>query len=241
MMDINRYQPRPKTIRYMAGYLAMFLGSLATRTKVTGRQFIPKSGPFIIVSNHFSVLDPVFVIASIRRPINFLMASDQELEMDLSWAPWLYGFIPTNRTKLVPSTIKQSLKVLRKGEILGIFPEATSLSTKLRPAKDGAAYLSVATNVPILPVGVYGTANLWSNLFRGVRQTVTVNIGRQFGPFSFSASERKDKQKALKIIGMEIMCRIGALLPAESQGIVKNDSHVAQYRTENERLSGKIS
>ncbi len=240
-MNINRYQPRPKTIRYIAGYLAMFLGSLVTRTKVTGRQFIPKSGPFIIVSNHFSVLDPVFVIASIKRPINFLMASDLELEMDLSWAPWLYGFIPTNRSKLAPSTIKQSLKVLRKGEILGIFPEATSLSDELRTAKDGAAYLSVATNVPVLPVGVHGTANLWINLFRGVRQTVTVNIGRPFGPFKFSAGDRKDKQKALKIVGLEIMCRIGALLPTESQGIVKNDPHVAQYRAENTRLSGKIS
>ena len=241
MMDIGRYQPRPKTIRYIAGYLAMFLGSLVTRTKVTGRQFIPKSGPFIIVSNHFSVLDPVFVIASIRRPINFLMASDQELEMDLSWAPWLYGFIPTNRSKLAPSTIKQSLKVLRKGEILGIFPEATSLSDELRTAKDGAAYLSVATNVPVLPVGIHGTANLWTNLFHGVRQTVTVNIGRPFGPFKFSTGDRKDKQKALKIVGLEIMCRIGALLPVEQRGVVINEDRVLKYQAENNRLSGKIS
>ena len=142
---------------------------------------------------------------------------------------------------MVPSTIKQSLKVLRKGDILGIFPEATTLSDELRIAKDGAAYLSVATNVPILPVGVYGTDNLWTNLFRGIRQRVTVNIGHPFGPFKFSASDRKDKQRALQNIGLEIMCRIGALLPTESRGIVKNDPRVAQFRAENQRLSGKIS
>ena len=240
-MDLNQYRPRHKFIRYFAGYLSMLLGSLATRTRISGRQFIPKSGPFIIVCNHFSELDPVFVINGVQRPINFLMASDLELGADMSWAPRIYGFIPTNRSKLVPSTIKQSLKVLRKGDILGIFPEATSLSNELRTAKDGAAYLSVATNVPILPVGIHGTDNLWPNLFRGIRHTVTVKIGRPFGPFEFSASDRKDKQRALQKIGVEIMCRIGALLPMESRGIVKNDPRVVQYRAENQRLLGKTS
>ncbi len=240
-MDLDKFKPRAKIIRYLAGYLAMFISSLASRTRVTGRCFIPRSGPFIIVINHFSLLDPFFVITGIRRPINFLMASDMELGADMFWAPWLYGFIPTNRSKLAPSTIKRALKVLRKGEILGIFPEATSTSIELRIAKEGAAYLSVATGVPILPVGVHGTANLWPNLFRGIRQSVTVNIGRPFGPFKFSKDDRKDKHNALQHIGLEMMCRIGALLPVESQGIVKADPRVARYRAENKRLLGIVS
>ncbi|MFH1852994.1 MAG: lysophospholipid acyltransferase family protein [Candidatus Neomarinimicrobiota bacterium] len=237
MRDLNKYRPRPLIIRYLSGYFTLFMLSLASRVKVYGRQFIPDRGPYIIAANHFSVLDPIFIIYATQRPINFLMASDQVVGNDMFWAPWIYGFIPTNRSKLAPSTIKTSLQVLRKNEILGIFPEATSLATELRPAKEGAAYLSLATNVPILPVSVTGHNNLWKNLFRGVRQTVTVRIGRAFGPFEQEA-DGKSRQQLLEEIGLEIMCRIGALLPEEQRGFVKNHDLVWRFREENDRHTG---
>lgn len=238
MNKLDKYRPRPKIIRYLAGYFTLFIGSLLCRIKVTGRQFIPAKGPFIVAINHFSVLDPVFVIYGVRRPINFLMASDQVVNPGMVWAPWMYGFIPTNRSNLVPSTIKESLRVLKRGEILGIFPEATSTDTVLRPAKDGAAYLSLMTNVPILPVSVVGTENLWVNLFRGVRQTVQVNIGKSFGPFDSKQFKTPGRRVALKTIGTELMCRIGALLPEQNRGYVKDYSELLKYREENQRLSG---
>ncbi len=238
-MNLDSYRPRPKLIRYLSGYLAMLIGSSASRITVTGRNFIPSAGPFIVAINHFSALDPFFVIYGLLRPVNFLMASDQEVGGDMGWAPWIYGFIPTNRSKLAPSTIKHSLRVLKKGEILGIFPEGTSMSTVLRPAKDGAAYLSLSTNVPILPVAVHGTDNLWSNLPRGIRQSVSVNIGAPFGPFSLTAEQRADKRQALENIGDEIMCRVGALLPEKHQGCVRDSHRVAKYQLENYRLSGR--
>ncbi len=238
MNKLDRYRPRPYIIRYLSGYLTLLMVSLLCRTNVRGRQFLPDRGPYIIAANHFSVLDPVFVIFGVRKPINFLMASDLVIDPGMGWAPWLYGCIPTNRAKLAPSTIKESLRVLKRNEILGIFPEATSLSTVLRPAKDGAAYLSLATNVPILPVAVYGTENLWSNIFRGIRQTVHVNIGQAFGPFDSGLHQKLARSEALVKIGHEIMCRIGALLPEEHQGFVLNDPLLKIFEKNNCRLIG---
>ncbi len=237
MKDLDKFRRRPKYIRYLAGYFTLFVGSLAARIKISGRNFIPDDGPYIIAANHFSVLDPFFVLYAVQRPVNFLMASDQVVGMDMSWAPWLYGYIPTNRSRLAPSTIKRSLAVLKRREILGIFPEGTSLSTRLRPAKDGAAYLSLATSAPILPVSIYGTVDLWTNLLRGVRQTVHVNIGRPFGPFN-KQEWGSSRQEQLTKVGEEIMCRIGSLLPDEQRGFLLGEERLSRYQAANVALSG---
>ena len=93
----------------------MFLSSVLVKTVVCGRQYIPKEGPYIIAINHFHIFDPALVAYSIRKPISFLAASDQEIEWYVVLAGKLYGFIPTNRTHLAPSTIKKALQALTRG------------------------------------------------------------------------------------------------------------------------------
>ena len=166
------------------GYLAMFLCSLGSRVKIFGRHHVPDEGPYIVVINHFSYIDPPFVIHALQKPISFLAASDQVIEAQFIWAPFLYGFIPTDRTNLAPSTIKNSIRVLKNGEVLGVFPEGTSLSHVLRPAKNGAAFLSATAKTHLLPVGIVGLESAWENIFRGVRPSVQVRIGKPFGPFT---------------------------------------------------------
>lgn len=197
-----------------------------------GRQHVPDSGPYVVVINHFSYIDPPFVINAVQKPISFLAASDQEIKPQFIWAPFIYGFIPTNRTNLAPSTIKNSIRALKNGEILGIFPEGTSLSNVLRPAKNGAAFLSATGNTPLLPVGIVGIENAWEMMFRGIRPSVKIRVGKPFGPFSLSKS-KNDKERDLKKIGDEIMCRIAALLPEERHGSFKHNKLISRYRKKN--------
>jgi len=210
----------------------MFICSLGAKIKVYGRHNIPKSGPFVVVINHFSYIDPPFVIHAVQRPISFLAASDQIITPLYFWAPFLYGFIPTDRTKLAPSTIKKSINALKSGEILGIFPEGTSLSRVLRPAKNGAAFLSAAGKTPMLPVGIVGLEDGLDGFFKGVRPKVQINIGKPFGPFSISKS-KEEKECDLKRVGEEIMCRIGALLPEERHGHFMGDKRINRFRKQN--------
>ena len=99
---LDLFKPRPKWVRYILGYAALFLGTLVARIKVYGRDHIPKKGPFIIVANHFDVSEPPFFLFALQRPVSFLVASDQVIEWYNYLAVWLYGFIPTNRTNLAP-------------------------------------------------------------------------------------------------------------------------------------------
>ena len=199
-----------------------------TKTKVRGRENIPREGPFIIIINHFSYVDPIFVIHAVQKPISFLAASDQKIKWYFIWAPFIYGFIPTNRKVLAPSTIKHATRALKRNEILGVFPEGTSTSSKLRPAKNGAAYLSALTESRMLPIGVFGLENVWRQLFRGVKPKVTINIGRSFGPFLLTKNRKKKESCPLEI-GNEAMCRIAALLPKEQQGVFTSNPKVTQF------------
>ena len=230
---LDLFKPRPRWVRYTLGYAALLLGILVGKIKVQGRDHIPKEGPFIVVANHFNVSEPPFFLFALQRPINFLVASDQVIEWYNYWAVWLYGFIPTNRTNLAPSTIKMAKKVFANKEILGVFPEGDTLSDQLRSAKPGAVFLSTLGQVQIVPMSIYGLKKgLWDYIVSGIRPKISIQVGKPFGPFELP-KDRSQKENELKYIGDEMMCRIAALLPEECHGKYKNNPDVKKYRLEN--------
>lgn len=234
--DLNKYSVRPKVIRYLLGYLVQFLGRLLAKIEVIGRENLPPKGPFIIASNHFSRLDPPFVIYAIKKPISFLMASDQTVEPQLMWGPWLYGFIPTNRDNLAPSTIKRAVGAIKKGEVVGIFPEGSATEKKIRPAKNGAAYLAMTTKAKIVPISIIGLDNIWENWFKGIRPKLTITIGKSFMPPEIPI-DRNERNSVLKNMGEDIMFRISALLPNKYHGIYTGEPRINNYRLSENAVS----
>lgn len=213
---LDRASPRHRIWRYVLGYVPLVLGQTIIKLRITGRQYIPTTGPYIVASNHFSTSDPFYVIAGLLKPVCFLMASDQEVEWHLAWAPWLYGYIPTDRKNLKPGTIKQALRALERKEVVGLFPEGDTFDNILRPPKRGAAYLSSLSGTKILPISVLGAENMWSCLARGVRPVVEVRIGRPFYPGK--VKRKKNKKDEFDKIGDGIMKAIAALLPETRRG-----------------------
>lgn len=225
--NLDEYTVRAKPVRYGLGYLVLFLSSLLTKINLKGTENIPKKGPFIVVCNHFNRLDPPFVIYAIKKPINFLMASDQIVEAEIMWAPWLYGFIPTNRQNIAPSTIKLSINALKKGEVVGIFPEGNATEQYLRHAKNGAAYLAMTANVPILPMSLIGLDNIWEKWFKGIRPKLRIRIGKPFILESLP-SDKSQRNSMLENAGQEIMLRIAALLPKNYHGEFSDNKNLQQ-------------
>ena len=148
------------------------------------------------------------------------------------WVPLLYGFIPTDRKNLAPSTIKTAKRALRRGEILGIFPEGESTSPSLRFPKKGAVFLSTLEKVPIVPMAIYGAETAWEDFFLGVRPRVHINIGKPFGPFDITGT-KKERTKRIEDVGYEMISRIAALLPEKKQGICRGEKTIATYQKEN--------
>ena len=221
---LDSYKLLPKWIRYLSSYLNLLLCSVLLKPKIYGRKNIPQNGPYIVAINHFHIFDPALVAYAIRKPISFLAASDQDIDWQVLIAGKLYGFIPTNRQKLAPSTIKKAIQALQKGDILGIFPEATTGPVLRRPKK-GVTYLSLKSGGKILPMGIIGLEeDIWSQWLKGVRPQVTVKIGKPFSISSSLPKDRNERQNKLSDIGDEIMHKIATLLPKKYRGEYVNDN-----------------
>jgi 1-acyl-sn-glycerol-3-phosphate acyltransferase len=104
---------------------------------------------------------------------------------------------------------------LKAGGVLGLAPEGTRSHTgQLQEGKTGAAYLADRAGVPIVPVALAGTENVWRNLKRLRRTPVACTIGQ---PFRLP-SDGRAKGEQLKHLTDEVMCRIAALLPPQYHG-----------------------
>lgn len=134
----------------------LIIFKLFFRLKVTGQQNIPQDGPFIIVANHSSLLDPIILGVSIKHTIIFVAAA---YLFEIHWLGYLLrkaNSIPVQRENDIKA-IKQSLKILQRGGVLGIFPEGgVDRQKDDLPIKAGAAYLATKIGVPIVPIRIKG-------------------------------------------------------------------------------------
>ena len=152
-----------------------FIFTYLARWEVSGRENMPQTGPVVIVCNHVSLWDPIVVGVAVNRQVHFM--AKEELFRYPVFGRILYrlGAFPVKRGKIDRGAIKKSMEVLRKGEVLGIFPEGhRSKSGKLEQFAEGAVHLAIKYNALILPVGVVGTKGMFR---KGRFHPFRVNIG----------------------------------------------------------------
>ena len=225
-------KPRPYWVQYISTYIVLFLAMFVGKIKVKGRSNIPSEGPLVLASNHFAYFDPFLIVYAIKKPIDFIMQKELGIEPQFLFAPMIYGAILTDRNKVGPSTVKESMKTIKKGKILGIFPEGGITSSVLTEAKPGAVYLASKANAKILPVSVQGASDAWANILRGVRSRIHINIGKPYGPIKIDGT-RKEKAQKMDEESRVLMCRIAALLPKEKHGFFSDDHSISIYQIEN--------
>ena len=223
---------RPYWVQYISTYIVFFLAMFVGKIKVKGRSNIPSEGSLVLVSNHFAYFDPFLLVYAIKKPIDFIMQKELGIEPQFLFAPMIYGAILTDRNKVGPSTVKESMKTIKKGKILGVFPEGGITSSVLTEAKPGAVYLASKANAKILPVSVRGASNAWTNILRGVRSRIYINIGKPYGPIKIDGI-RKEKDQKIDEASRILMCRIAALLPKKKHGCFSDDPRISTYQIEN--------
>ncbi len=131
---------------------------LYLRGRVEGREHIPRSNGFIVVSNHGSNFDPPLLSAAVQRPVAY-MAKEELFQVPvLKQAIELYGAYPVKRGAVDRTTIKAALAYLENGWGVGIFLSGTRTSDgRVIDAKPGAALIAAKAQVPLLPVCLWGT------------------------------------------------------------------------------------
>lgn len=141
-----------------ARFLVVGLTYLVTRTRVIGRHNIPESGPFLLAPIHRSNIDTPLAAAVTRRRLRF-MGKDSIWRVPLiGWVMSALGAFPVTRGTADREALKRCIAVLEGGEPLVLFPEGTRQSGPVvMPLFDGAAYVAVKAQVPIIPVGIGGS------------------------------------------------------------------------------------
>lgn len=132
----------------------------AYRIEVVGGEHVPASGGCILASNHESIVDPFVLGVATTREIRY-MAKSELFRNRLPAAVFRsLGAFPVERGGGDRAAFSEAADLLRRGEVLGIFPQGTSKQDRERPWHRGAARLALVTGAPIVPVRMTGTRAL---------------------------------------------------------------------------------
>lgn len=141
----------------VAVLLSVFYG-----LRATGRGNVPKTGPALLISNHLSYLDVFLLGILLPRPLNYVARSTLFVP-GLGALIRSVGGFPIQREGLGASGMKETLRRLRNGGIVTLFPEGTrSPDGELGEIKAGIALLATRAKVTVIPAAVAGTFESWS-------------------------------------------------------------------------------
>jgi 1-acyl-sn-glycerol-3-phosphate acyltransferase len=153
----------PSARRHPARFLLYPLRPLArtvirrrVKVRIVDGEKLPTKGPVILAANHVGVADGPLLAIFAPRPVHAL--TKQEM-----FKGFMNGFllgagqIPLDRFNADPLAVKRCLKVLRSGNVLGIFPEGSRGAGEFDRFHTGAAYLALVTGATIVPVVQFGT------------------------------------------------------------------------------------
>jgi 1-acyl-sn-glycerol-3-phosphate acyltransferase len=191
------------------------------RLRVTGRENVPLSGPYIVAVNHMSAADsPVLFLALPLLPYRFF--AGEKWKSHWLWGPlmgWVGG-IYIKRGEVDRQALREALDALTAGAVFALAPEGQrSKVGYMQPAKDGAAFLALRANVPILPVGLSNTDQLFANARRLRRTDIDIRIGR---PFTLPQTGGRVRSHELAAYTHLIMCHIATLVDERHRGVYQD-------------------
>ncbi|WP_250628414.1 MFS transporter [Pinirhizobacter soli] len=137
------------------------------RVKVRGLENIPEEGPVLLVCNHVSFLDPLVIMAGVRRPVRFVMYYKIFNIPILSFIFRTAGAIPiagrNEDLNLMNKAFDAVDQALADGEVVCIFPEgAITRDGAIAPFRPGVETILARRPVPVVPLALRG---MWGSFF----------------------------------------------------------------------------
>jgi 1-acyl-sn-glycerol-3-phosphate acyltransferase len=163
--------------------IALPLLRLLFRFQVEGLENIPRSGNYIVIANHLNWLDEfaLLMLFPVEPRLHFLADPTGLVKRRFQW--WLIrttgGYVPVVRERHGDATLYHHVdRALEVGGAVAIFPEGNYGPTEgeMMPFKKGFAHFAIKAGVPVVPVALSGTKDLW------FRKPIRVIIGTAMSP-----------------------------------------------------------
>src|SRR5207245_5986090 len=186
------------------------------RLDVKGRENVPARGGALLAPNHVSMADAVFLIASIDRPIRFLMFKGSYDHPLVKPFTRFLGGIPIGSDqgqREMIHALRQATEALKNGEVVCIFPEGQMTRIgQMLPFRRGMERIVKGVEVPIIPVNLDG---VWGSIFsfadgkflwkfpRQIPYPVRVSFGKPLPP----TATAQEVRRAVQDLGADAFAR----------------------------------
>ena len=199
--------------------VAKLLTFLTMRVTITGLENFPKDGPALVVINHLGDADAILMMASLPDTIEGM----GKIELKDHWfvGPVFraYGIIWVHRGRPDRKALRAALDGLAEGRMVALAPEGRqSVIGGLEDGNEGAAFLALKSDAPIVPIAMTGTENqnIYSYMKRLKRAPVTLSVGKPF--VLFPKEKQVNRQEMMREGTRQIMERLAGLLPEAYRG-----------------------
>jgi acyl-[acyl-carrier-protein]-phospholipid O-acyltransferase / long-chain-fatty-acid--[acyl-carrier-protein] ligase len=140
-------------VTFFMRLLCIFLSKALYNVSAKASENLPKQGAALLVANHISIMDGLFLHSSLKRPIHFFMEEAHYKKR------WIYPFF---RYLHVVTSCNEARDLLDKGQLVCLFAEGQiSYTGKILPFKKEIESITQKQNCPIIPVYL---ENVWGNV-----------------------------------------------------------------------------
>lgn len=160
-----------------ARWIGRFLARVVWNTEVTAAHLVPADGPVLFAANHTGIVDGPILLGVSPRPSHMLVKSE------MFWGPVgsvlrAAGQIPVEHDG-GRSALSNALVVLKRGGVVGVFPEGNRGKGDAASARAGIAWLALNGHAPVVPVAVLGTRRTGESVGHvpGLRRRLAIEFG----------------------------------------------------------------
>ena len=154
------------------------------KVRVFGRERVPRTGGGLVLSNHQSHFDPVLVGLACERRLNYVARTTLFRSRVFRWMVAALDAIPIDRERGGVTGLKETLKRIKRGEMVLLFPEGTRTPDgEVHEIKPGFCAIARRAKVPLIPVAIDGAFDAWPRERRLPRTSVVhIHWGEPIAP-----------------------------------------------------------
>jgi len=181
------------------------------RLEIIGKKNIPQGTGVLIMSNHLSYLDPVFLGLGAARELNFMARKDLFRNRLFRALIRELNAFPVERGKADRKALKKALSILEENKALIVFPEGTrGMNDKLGKPEQGAGFLAYWAKCPVIPTYLKGPEIILPKNAKTIQFTkVIVTFGKPVDMDKFQ--NISNRREIYPLVAQEIMKEIAIL------------------------------